>query len=214
MNEPFNIFDRGWIYRVRKPETGVSNRVIFLIHGWTGDENSMWAFSHLFPKDVWLIAPRGTIKTGLGGYGWVPTELTSLSSYNDMRKPAEIFIDHAKSIQNTFNINADSISLAGFSQGAALIYSICFTQSGLVQKAACLSGFIPRGMVNLEGFTKLARCDFLITHGTNDEIVPFSEAQYAEEALIKINAQVKFTADHTGHKLGPLGSRALRAFFE
>ena len=46
-----------WTLRVR-PGSGRDARVMLLLHGWTGDENSMWAFARDLPASAWLIAPR------------------------------------------------------------------------------------------------------------------------------------------------------------
>ncbi len=46
-----------WTLRVH-PSQSANPRLLVLIHGWTGDENSMWIFTRRLSPDYWMIAPR------------------------------------------------------------------------------------------------------------------------------------------------------------
>ncbi len=47
----------GWTLRVQ-PAGETPARLLLLVHGWTGDENSMWVFVRNFDPHYWIIAPR------------------------------------------------------------------------------------------------------------------------------------------------------------
>src|SRR5919108_2332898 len=115
--EPLNI--EGWVVRVRKPDGGGPHPVILLLHGWTGDENSMWIFTPRLPKDTFLIAPRGIYKSPTGGYGWHPhseDELPHVDEFQPVIK--ELFALLTPSHFEEANLS--NIRIVGFSQGAAL----------------------------------------------------------------------------------------------
>ena len=46
----------GWTLRVRPAQTA-DPRLLVLLHGWTGDENSMWIFAKRLSPAYWMIAP-------------------------------------------------------------------------------------------------------------------------------------------------------------
>ena len=48
-----------WNVRYRGPQGTGYHAVILLLHGWTGDENSMWIFASRLPDQAILISPRG-----------------------------------------------------------------------------------------------------------------------------------------------------------
>src|SRR5574340_1027540 len=58
-----------WKLRVR-PARAEPGRLLVLIHGWTGDENSMWVFKRELPEYLWIIAPRAPYTTEPSGYSW------------------------------------------------------------------------------------------------------------------------------------------------
>ena len=60
-----------WIVRVR-PANQTPSRLLLLVHGWTGDENSMWIFVHNFAPSYWIIAPRAPHITQPSGFSWRP----------------------------------------------------------------------------------------------------------------------------------------------
>ena len=61
-----------WVLRVREPEGDGPHPVVLLIHGWTGDENSMWIFASRLPEHYLLIALRGLHEAPIGVYSWYP----------------------------------------------------------------------------------------------------------------------------------------------
>src|SRR5690554_2163224 len=65
----------GWNMKVREPEDAATpHPLVLLIHGWTGDERSMWVFAQRLPKQALLIAPRAPYASrheNLAGYSWV-----------------------------------------------------------------------------------------------------------------------------------------------
>jgi predicted esterase len=44
--------------------------VLFLLHGWTGDETKMWVFTRHLQKSFIIVALRGLFPTPQGGFGW------------------------------------------------------------------------------------------------------------------------------------------------
>ena len=93
----------GWVMRVRHAAQEPA-RFLLLLHGWTGDENSMWVFASKAPEDVWIAAPRAPHAAEQGGYSWrtLHPGTWGLPTLNDLKPAADSLIrlvDEAESRQ-------------------------------------------------------------------------------------------------------------------
>src|SRR5512143_3028448 len=64
-----------WVLRIR-PTTHKPAHLMLLLHGFTGDENSMWVFARDLPRQYWMIAPRAPHFTEPSGFSWRPPRST------------------------------------------------------------------------------------------------------------------------------------------
>ncbi len=187
--------------------------VLLLLHGWTGDENSMWVFMSRLPQYALIIGPRGLYKTQDTGYGWHP-ELSKPWPWLDDFMPA---VDKLFSVINNRNFpdgDFSNLHLLGFSQGAALAYSMAIMYPERIASLAGLSGFLPDGASTLLGVERLKGLPIFITHGTEDERVPIDKARTSVELIEKAGAKVTYCEDDVGHKLSAKCFRGLEAFYK
>lgn len=215
-NEPFTLYDRGWIVRIQPPTAPPPHRVMLLLHGWTGDETVMWVFTRNLPQDIWFFAPRAPhpANSSYGGYSW------SIRNEQDPATPIETFLPPAASILSSVQmwmqerkIPAQPIHLMGFSQGAALAYTLLIQHSTQIGQTAALAGMLPPGATERLQSLNLTGKRVLITHGTKDATIPVDRAREAAKALDTAGAEVTYCEDETGHKLGAACYKSLAAFF-
>jgi len=203
----------GWVVRQRTPEGPGPHSMLLLLHGWTGDENSMWIFANRLPKDALLVAPRGLYPATLGGYGWQPGPGRTWPELEDFR-PAMEAVWNLLTLQNFPMADGGPIRLVGFSQGAALGYSLALAYPQRVEALAGLSGFAPGGVDQLVKAQPLAGKACFMTHGTQDELVPVARARQARQILLEAGAQVTYCEDDVGHKLSASCFRGMEKFFD
>lgn len=104
------------------------------------------------------------------------------------------------------------ISLAGFSQGAAMTLALALNFPHQFHRAAVLSGFLPQGgKEKLRDLTPLSM-EFFIAHGRLDDLVPVSLAQETTRVLKQAGAKVDYCEDDVGHKMSRNCIEKLRAF--
>ena len=155
-----------WIYRFH-PATGVPSRLLLLLHGWTGDENSMWVFTRKLPAQVAILAPRGVYIAPEGGYTWreIQPGKKGFPRVEEFRQSAEALVRFVDEWSSSSGVIADQFDLIGFSQGAALAYSLALLHPERIRAMAALSGFMPPGARELLLRRPLAGKPIFVAHG-------------------------------------------------
>jgi len=213
-NKTYTTYDHGWILRVRPSNHPKISRVLLLIHGWTGDENSMWVFTRQIPDDYLILAPRGPIKA-TSGYGWAALEDGKSPPVHAYTGIANQLIEQITRWSTAHKVHPDTpIHLMGFSQGAAMCYTILSLQPERTAKIAALSGFLPPLIGDLLPSDRLAGKEIFVAHGIKDDTIPFHMAEKAVEVLKQAGASVHFCQEAVGHKLGAACFKGLKEFFE
>lgn len=202
-----------WVMRVHRPEGIGPYPVLLMLHGWTGDENSMWIFTSRLPKHALIVAPRGLYPTKGSGYSWHP----------ELPKPWPWISDFEAAADKLFTVlskvnfpdgDFSNLHLLGFSQGAALAYTMALVNPGRITSLVCLSGFLPDGASAWLQSDRVKGLPVFIAHGTKDEQVPIGRARMSVELIEKAGANVTYCEDTVGHKLSAKCFHSMEAFYQ
>lgn len=206
-----------WTLKLRSPLSGdPPHPVVFLIHGWTGDERSMWVFASRLPKDALLVAPRAPYVSKhpeFGGYSWVEEragEFSRLEAFEPALASFETLLTELA--KQHLDADFSQLSFVGFSQGAAFSFAYAMREPQRVARLAALAGFLPTGSGSQ--LAALAGRPVFIAHGTKDETVPVNMAREARRVLEAAGAHVRYCESDTGHKLGANCAGELSEFFK
>jgi phospholipase/carboxylesterase len=205
---------QNWTLRVR-PATESPERLLLLLHGLTGDENSMWVFVRNFPDKFWIVAPRAFHIAKPGGYSWRrhPAEQDDPPGLADFRPAVSAVLAFVDAYAAECRIEARQFDVIGFSQGAALTNAIALLYPQRVRRAGVLSGFIPAQAESVLAKRPLNGKPFFVAHGTMDEKVKVEYARQSVQMLERAGANVTYCEDEVGHKVSANCLRALKAFF-
>ena len=218
MPDPSNttlIEFNNWTLRIREAFQQPA-RLMLLIHGLTGDENSMWVFARNLPAQYWLVAPRATYHAEPSGYSWRDQEPSAPSerpSLDQLRASAEALVRLADEYAASVGIQATTFDVMGFSQGAAMCNVLSFLYPQRIRKVGILAGFVPGGLEGLAIKQPLRGKPFFVTHGTKDETVPVDRARASISLLEQAGAKVTYCEDDVAHKVSVTCLRALHDFF-
>ena len=235
INTELIAFDN-WTLRVR-PSQSANPRLLLLIHGWTGDENSMWVFTRGLSPDYWMMAPRALHAAESSGFSWRPPRGTirhgfdkaSTSSAQRLNPAAQggdfgvpslesllpsvealmLLIDQYSA---SVKLDARQFDLFGFSQGAAMVNLIGLLYPHRVRKMGVLAGFMPPGVDDLISKRPLVGKNIFVAHGTLDQKVPVDLARASMGLLEQAGAQITYCEDDVGHKLSANCLRALEDY--
>jgi len=219
MSDPSNtslIDFNNWTLRIRE-STHPNPRPLLLIHGLTGDENSMWLFARDLPKDYWMIAPRAPHNAEPYGYSWrtVHPGTFGRPSFEQLLPAAEALIQLIDEYQASAKLDASrSIDVMGFSQGAAMSSVLAFLYPQRIRKVGILAGFVPSGVEEYIPNRPLDGKKIFVTHGTKDETVPVDRARASMEILERAGAEITYCEDEVGHKVSLNCVRALRSYLK
>jgi phospholipase/carboxylesterase len=210
-----------WTLRVRPASHGAP-RLLLLLHGFTGDENSMWVFMRNFRQEYWMIAPRG-LHRAKTGYTWRPPRGESPEppaaaqserpGLEDFRPAAEALLSLVDAYASANEIAAAQFDVIGFSQGAALAAVLALLHPERIRRAGVLAGFMPAGTESLIAGRPLSGKPFFVAHGTRDEKVGIEYARRSVEMLEQAGAAVTYCEDQVGHKLSAGCLRGMEGFF-
>ena len=217
-NNTHQLTYNGWTMRVRHAVQEPA-RFMLLLHGWTGDENSMWIFARKFPEDLWIAAPRAPHVSKKGGYSWrsphsVQTNDRGLPTLPDLKPAADDLVRLVDDISASIGVDATQFNVAGFSQGGALTNVLALLYPERIHKAAVLAGFMPTGTDELLARRVLAGKQFFVAHGSQDNLVPIELARQAIGLLEQAGAQVTFCDAEVGHKVSADCLRGLETFLK
>ena len=206
----------GWYFRVRSLAEH-PQRILLLLHGWTGDENSMWPFAVKFPREVTILAPRAPFLAPKehGGYSWRELKPGTWGSptLEELRPPADGLISLVDEWLATHSMPDARFDVVGFSQGGALATLLAILYPQRIRKMAVLAGFIPKGISD-EHLTPdlLNGIQCFWAHGTEDDLVPFERGRDSAQRLEAAGANVHFCEAEVGHRVSRECRDALNAF--
>jgi len=204
-----------WTLRIRASKHQ-SPRLLLLLHGLTGDENSMWVFARDLPSDYWMVAPRALHPAEPGGYSWRPVQTGTFGrpSFEELLPAAEGLIRLIDEYSASAGFDASAFDVMGFSQGAAMSNMLALLYPQRVRKLGILAGFVPSGLDDLILKRPLTGKTVFVTHGTRDDMVPIDRARASVALLEQAGARINYCEDEVGHKVSITCLRALRSYLE
>jgi phospholipase/carboxylesterase len=204
---------KGWTYRFR-PAGAAPARLLLMLHGWTGNENSMWLFTRNIQEQYAILLPRAPHLAPEGGYTWRQVQAGNwgLPSLEDLRPSAEAVIEFIHDWSTNSGVDVSTFDVTGFSQGAAMAYALALLFPGRVERVATLSGFLPA--VSDGRLALLAGKRIFISHGRSDEMIPVERARQVRVLLEQAGAQVTYCETDGGHKVGKECLKGIESFFK
>jgi phospholipase/carboxylesterase len=97
----------------------------------------------------------------------------------------------------------------GFSQGAALSFTLALQHPGFLQGIAGLVGFVPEDAHTLLDEEPLLETPVFMAAGREDERVPIKLARRSADILREAEADLTYREYDTGHKINSAGMRDL-----
>jgi phospholipase/carboxylesterase len=198
----------GLVYRIR-PGGDEAQPLVIMLHGYTGDEDGMWVFEKVLPETWWQAAFRGPYSLPAGGYSWTKASPDHNPRLIDFTVSVEALMTTISDIEERFHLQRDRFVLMGFSQGAAVAFSVLPLAKWKPAAIVSLAGLMPR-----DAFFDGSKLPVFWGHGIRDEIVSIDLARQIVETLQQLGAQVRYCEADVGHKAGLECARGLRPWLK
>ena len=193
-------------YKISLPRDPSNIRFGLMLHGWSGNESSMWVFANQLDDDWLLVAPRAPYpihSNAQSGFSWTDEGVDHWPQFKDFLSVVNDLNNDVRELTGNFSsVEIENFAVFGFSQGAAISFVYSMIHSDKVSKLGMLSGFIP---ADSEGFIKKPEKSDLkifLGHGSLDEIVPVFNVQEANSLLKNAGYSPHLCISEAGHRLG------------
>ncbi len=201
----------------RRPQTPGNEKppLLLLLHGFGSNEQDLMSLAPYLDPRLHILSARAIYDLGFGGYAWyplygVPGDLRADDAARD--QALEILQKFIAMLPERVGADPRRFYLMGFSQGAIMSLGLALTMPELVAGVIASSGYLEPAFESLAEPAKLAGRDFLLLHGTDDEVIPVEGSRRANQFLSGTPARVAFHEYPTGHGIHPDALPVLQAW--
>ena len=193
------------VHRVRAPQNGstTGSPCLILLHGVGGNETNLIEFAQQQDPRLSVILARGPFAIGPNMYGWFNVNFTSTGPVINpaqAEQSRQTLIDFIDGLPAAYDIDANQIWIAGFSQGGIISASVGLTRPDKVAGFGILSGRILPEIAPLIATSEaLSTLQAFISHGVQDSKLSIEFARSARRLLEERKVTLtyrEYAADH------------------
>ena len=183
------------------PEAESVYPTILALHGRGSSEQDLIGLAPYLPKECLWISPRGTFTLGPGSYEWF--QITQIGRPDAVRlanalQTIDTFIDE---IVASYPVDKNKLYLLGFSQGSIVSMSYALIKPQRVTGVIAQSGYIPHESGLEIDEAHIRGKPFILTHGTQDPLLPVEWARRSRDTLQKLEVNVEYHEFSMGHQV-------------
>ena len=196
-------------YKIQEPKIKLDkNPLLLLLHGYGSNEADLFSFATELPEEYFIISARAPYDMQYGSYAWYAinfdadeNKFSDLEQAKVSRDLIAIFIDE---LIEAYPIDANHISLIGFSQGAILSYAVALSYPEKVQKVVAMSGYLNLEII-AEDYLKndFSKLKIFASHGTVDQVIPVDWARRTPAIVEKLGINTTYKEYPVGHGVAP-----------
>ncbi|MFI5263546.1 MAG: alpha/beta hydrolase, partial [Candidatus Kapaibacterium sp.] len=177
--------------------------LIIMLHGRAAKAETIFSVEGLLDPEFHIISIRGTYASPKGEFEWfLPYDYDHpLDSFSEkhFRESENILTEMIVGLLREKGVKEDRLFLMGFSQGAAMSYILSLRGNIKPKGVMPMSGFFPRPILKWNLLSTSGK--YLITHGTEDKVLPASESIFAREFLTSKGISSEYYSYKGRHKM-------------
>lgn len=184
--------------------------LVVMVHGFAGDEASMWIFKQTIPADVAIITPRAPLALDEGGNMWFRYDRKRLQPQVESLEAAQAQLEHfLERLPVHYPVDPTQLVLMGFSQGAMMCNHFVINNPDRVLGVASLAGAVPLPPQNPQS-NQLGGVPVFVAHGLRDDVIPVNQGRLTHRIFTALGADVTYGEYPAAHKLHTDGIKALK----
>lgn len=194
---------------VREPKIKKDkNPLLLLLHGYGSNEEDLFSFSSELPEEYYVISARAPFDMMYGSYAWYAINFDAdenkFSDIGQARASRDIIANFIDELIAEYPIDAENVTLIGFSQGCILSYAVALSYPEKVQRVVAMSGYF-NPEIAVDDYTEndFSKLRIFASHGTVDQVIPVEWARKSIPMLQVLGLEIVFKEYMVGHGVAP-----------
>lgn len=205
---------------VREPKIKLEkNPLLLLLHGYGSNEDDLFSFASELPAEYYVISVRAPYDLMYGSYAWYAINFDAdenkFSDLDQARTSRDLIANTIDELIAAYPIDAQKVTLIGFSQGTILSYAVALSYPQKVQRVVAISGYLNTEMA-VENYAQndFKNLSIFASHGTVDQVIPVDWARKAKPALEALNIETTYKEYPIGHGVSPQNFYDFKSWLE
>ena len=198
MNENVSVYPFSLKHQVREAIRENDKKVpgLIMLHGLNSNENELMPLARAIDKRICVISVQAQLSDEPNSHKWFSMRFVD---GNIMCNDAQV--DRSRLVLKQFleeaieeyNLDPDNIVMMGFSQGGMMAYQFSITTPHLIRGSAILSSCIlESNKLKIGKIDDLKNMNMFISHGIDDQLIPYYRAVESMRFLDNIYIQYQF----------------------
>ena len=196
-------------YVIREPKIKLeTNPLLLLLHGYGSNEEDLFSFASELPEEYYIVSARAPYNLMHGSYAWYAinfdADQNKFSDNDQAIISRDIVAGFIDELVSNYPIDANNVTLIGFSQGTILGYAVALSFPEKVQRLVAMSGYINPEILE-KNYLKnsFSNLQLFTSHGTADQVIPVEWGRKAKPFLENLGINVTYKEYPIGHGVSP-----------
>ncbi len=196
-------------YKLKEPKNKLEkNPLLLLLHGYGSNEDDLFSFANELPDNYYVVSARAPFNMQYGSYAWYTinfdAEENKFSDVEQAKTSRDLVANFIDDLIENYPIDAENVTLIGFSQGCILSYSIGLSYPEKISRIVAMSGYLNQEMLTNDYLkNNLSNLKVFSSHGTVDQVVPVEWGRKAKPFLDNLGIVNVYKEYPIGHGISP-----------
>ena len=196
-------------YKIKEPKSKLDkNPVLILLHGYGSNEEDLFSFASELPDNYYVVSARAPYDMQYGSYAWYAINFDAdenkFSDVEQAKTSRDLVANFIDDLVAKYPIDAENVTLIGFSQGCILSYAIALSYPEKIKRIVAMSGYLNPEMLHQDYLkNNLSNLKVFSSHGTVDQVVPVEWGRKAKPFLDNLGIENVYKEYPIGHGISP-----------
>ncbi len=196
-------------YKIKEPKSKLDkNPVLILLHGYGSNEEDLFSFASELPDNYYVVSARAPYDMQYGSYAWYAINFDAdenkFSDVEQAKTSRDLVANFIDDLVAKYPIDAENVTLIGFSQGCILSYAIALSYPEKIKRIVAMSGYLNPEMLHQDYLkNNLSNLKVFSSHGTVDQVVPVEWGRKAKPFLDNLGIENIYKEYPIGHGISP-----------
>ena len=178
--------------------------LLLLLHGVGSQEQDLYSLASELDGQFFVVSARAPLTYG-SGYGWYHVDFTENGAIADERQAKvsrEILEKFIGEVVTAYDLDADRVYLAGFSQGAIMsLYQALHSPETVAGVVAMSGRLLEVTLAERAEDSRLVGLPILAVHGLYDTVLKIEDGRRIQSELSRLPVNLSYQEYSMGHTI-------------